>query len=170
MIRKITIPENPNEYQEAKERMARVPITNKQIITKVGFGSKKKKYSIDGIYYYLYKVTCSITGCIFISGCASEIDPDLDKHLMPGIPGRKPYEIYKKGKICLKGSVSSYGKENHRREQLLYFDSLSDLLKAEASVVDVDFRTDERTLNYHFHFDYDKIDKFEGYRLNSLVK
>lgn len=164
---KIIIPENPNEYREWNERLLRVPITNQQIINKVGFGSTGKKIGEDNqFYYFLYKTTYPVDGMIFVSGCMSNVDPDQDKSKSPGIPGRKPYEKYAKGRICLQNHVRGQEKKKLLREDLLFFDSLKDLLKAEALILDQDFQVDSRTLNHHFNFDYEGIAKKEYFRLH----
>ena len=40
------------------------------------------------------------------------------------------------------------------------------MLEAEELIIDQEFKDDDRTMNFHFKFDYEKIRKYEEMRLD----
>lgn len=146
-----------------------LPLTNKQILKNVRAGSKSKKKASNGLYYYIYKVTCSKNEMVFVSACATDVDPDTDPHISKSIVGRTEYHKYKRGLICYGAYLRRHGKVNFKRTDLLFFDSLTELIEAEKLIITEEFRNDNRTMNFSFHFDYTNIWKHENVRLNGFI-
>lgn len=122
-------------------------IPNSKIISKVKFGSRHKKLSVGGYYFYLYKTTCLINGLVYVGAKASKIDPAIDWHVGDGTGGKKAKRNYTTGTICLASLYNKYSRVHFVREDLLFFDTYSDMVKALAIVVDKKFVDDSRTFN-----------------------
>jgi len=144
-------------------------LTNKQILKDVVFGSRKKKIGLNGYYYYIYKVTCElIPDMMFISGCMTQDDPDLDNHVSKSIPGRGPYKKQNQKLFSYGWYLKKHNERNFERKNLLYFDCLEDLLKAEELVLMHNVSYDNGIISFP-DLDYEKIRKVEWYRMYGLL-
>lgn len=121
-------------------------ISNKEILSKVDFGSIEPIRNKDGFFYFIYKTTCLIDGRVYV-GVRSHKNPNKDKYIGCGIKSNWKIRKVKCGKSHFKRSVIKYGYKNFIREILIYFKNRKQALLAEEIIVDDNFIKDERNLN-----------------------
>lgn len=119
-------------------------ITNENLISNINFGSKYPFVNVDGFYYILYKTTCLVNNKIYIGihsskklqstyiGCGIN-----SKNINKGIYGFSQF----------KRAVEKYGYKKFKRENLLFFSSREDALRAERIIVTKEFITNKQVMN-----------------------
>lgn len=121
--------------------------TNKRILSKITFGSKTPFKNEDGYYYILYKTTCLPTKKIYIGIFSTKEDYIKSRYIGNGVDSNNRKQGKENGISHFRRAVKLYGYSNFVRENLLFFSSREDSLRAEKIIVDQDFINNKQTLN-----------------------
>lgn len=119
-------------------------VLNQELLSKLDFGSLTIFKSIDDFYHILYKTTNIITKQIYI-GVRSNKDYEYDDYIGCGIDSDS--FIGENGFSNFSRSVKKYGYNNFIRQNLLFFSSREELLRAETIIVNKEFINSNLTLN-----------------------
>lgn len=119
-------------------------VQNQELLNKLDFGSLTTFKSLDSLYHILYKTTNILTKQIYI-GVRSYQDYKYDDYIGCGIESNNC--IIENGFSNFTRSVKKYGYENFIRQNLLFFSSREELLRAETIIVDKEFVNSVNTLN-----------------------
>lgn len=116
-----------------------------KLLEKISFGSKDPFQNKDGFYYILYMTTCISNNKIYI-GVRSTKNYLKDRYIGCGI-NSGGLNKSRFGISHFKNAVDKYGYENFKRENLLFFSSREDALRAESIIVTKEFVSRKETLN-----------------------
>lgn len=119
-------------------------VLNQELLNRLNFGSSTIFKSIDDFYHILYKTTNIVTKQIYI-GVRSSKDYKYDNYIGCGIDTDD--FIPENGFSNFSRSVKKYGYENFIRQNLLFFSSREELLRAETIIVDKELVNSTFTLN-----------------------
>lgn len=124
-------------------------ISNEEILSKVSFGYLNPR-KIRGKYFCLYKTTLLTTGQVYVGVRCCSKDLEKDLYIGCGISSRSRKAVLNAknfGYSKFREAFLTYGYDNFKRENLLFFKNERDAYRAESLIVTEDFVKDFRTLN-----------------------